>query len=447
MKKLVTVIVAIGMLGIGAFILKDTVSISPIETQKVVHPSEDVVNQFGQLSVNGFTWISEDVHWLGNDTIEFSGKRTSEESVFYKFDINTLEIQEVSDEKHMDNELVLYEDSDRLLYTDRVHDGLFLKTGENIKALVEDQEFLTSKDFVLSHNHGKVGYLNKSKKTYMTYDVSSGKFSTMAYNKGAFETVKASDQIEFSNDGGFISFEDKTELLTDNRFSILGADSGRFYGKAIKGMNPEFSTDSKTVAFIYNDALKQDYSGAKIGVFILKYKKIIYLDTLLETEILYPELAWSEDGTKIYAITKNHEGQSALTAFNIKDGSRKGIALADTIDINKVKEIEIVNNTAYIVFNTGDLAVVDMESGRYNSYEGLRLLPNDRYLKKINDNTFIVHTENELWSLTNDGHRVLSKYEGQVKGLYLSENNDKLAMLIDNAGHVHIQVSSVSEGL
>lgn len=213
------------------------------------------------------------------------------------------------------------------------------------------------------------------------------------------------------------------------------------------GVNPEFSTDSKTVAFIYNDPLKQDFSAAKIGVFLLKYKKIMYLDTLLETEILFPELAWSEDGTEIYAVTKNQVGQSALTSFNIKDGSRNGIALGDAIEINKVKEIEIVSKTAYIVFNTGDLAVIDMETGRYNSYKGLKLLPSNRYLEKINEDSFIVHTDNELWSLTSVGHRVLSKYTGQVKGLYLSENNDKVAMLIDNAEEVHIQVTTITEGL
>lgn len=447
MKKVVTAIVTLGIIGIGAFIFKDNVLITPIDTHGIVHPSEDVMNQFGQLKVNGFTWISEDVHWLNNSVIEFNGKRATEESIYYNFDINSLEIQEVDVEKHLDNELILYEDSDKILYTDRVLDGLLMKVGEVVTELVSKQVFSTSNDFLLSENSNKIGFLNENRKHYIAYDTKSGKSSVMAYQKGSFESLKSSDVIRFSNDGGFISFEDKSEFFVETKFSIVGADSGRYYGKNIKGMNPTFSTDSKMLAFVYTGEMTQDSIGAKIGLFILKHKKIIYLDTLMVNEILFPELAWSQDANTIYAITKTSDEHTSINEFNIKDGSRKGTVLPVAVDVARVREINIINNQGYIVVNNGDLISVDLDSGRYNLYEGLKQLPNGRYLKKTNANEVIMYTDNELYLLSQEGHRVLSKYEGQVRGLYLTDDNTKVALLIDNEDKIHLQVSTLKDGL
>ncbi len=447
MKRVITAVVTIGLICISIFILKDKVMVSTIERQKVVHPSEDVLNQFGKLTVNGFSWISEDIHWVGDETLTFSGKRTTEKSGSYYFDVNTLEVYEKKSENHLDNEIILYEDNERTVYTDRVHDGLFIKIGDNVKELLPNQPYGKSEELVLSKNKKKLGFLDKEKKRYMTFDTISGKTSTMTYKKGEFESLSSTDQIQLSNDGGFISFEEKYESLTNNNFSILGADSGKYYGKNIKGIRPTFSPDSKKVAFIYTGEINQPQKDRKIGLFVLKFKKIIYLDTLIQDENFYPLLGWSNDSVNIYVITESADKTIKLNIINTKEGSCSAIVLPINHEVTEIKEIKIANNHAYIVMNDGILVSVDLDSGRYNFYDGLQIMPNDSYLHQISEEDFLVYTNNEVWVISNTGHVLVSNYEGDVRGIYLTANNTKVALLIENNDQIYLQVNTIARTL
>jgi len=410
MKKGITAIAIVGVILFGAVVFRDEVNIAVLETEQDVHPSEDVVNQFGQLTINGFQWLSEDVRWLDENRVLFTGRRSDEEPLQYVFDSTTLEIDIIESA---------------------------IESESTFESLVE-----TDSKVVISHNEDKIGYLDGALNSFVAYDVSSDRNATMQYKKGLFVDT-ALDRPTFSADGGFITFEEMSVNYHERKFSILGGDSGRFYGKDIKGMTPVFSPDSKTVGFIYAGQTEQTSNDAKIGLFILKYKKIIYLDTLLEGEELYPNLAWSDDSEYLYAVTKKENTVYQVNRHDVKSGGRNGIVIDLEFDAGQIREMKWHNGQLYIVFDNKQLCVLDIDSGRYNLYGPLLKHTDGQYLHEIASGELLVILSGEVMAINGESNRIVGTYDGELLDINTSTGDGRLLMLYREAEEMKLRISDI----
>ncbi len=410
MKKGITAIAIVGVILFGAVVFRDEVNITVLETEQDVHPSEDVVNQFGQLTINGFQWLSEDVRWLDENRVLFSGRRSTEESLHYVFDSSTLEIDIIEST---------------------------IESESTLDSLVE-----TDAKLFISGNEDKIGYLDETSNSFVAYDVSSDRKATMQYKKGVFEDV-AVDQPMFSADGGFITFEEKSVNYHERKFSILGGDSGRFYGKDIKGMTPVFSPDSKTVGFIYTGQTEGPNNDAKIGLFILKYKKIIYLDTLLEGVELYPNLAWSNDSEYLYAVTKKEHTVYQVNRHDVQNGGRDGIVIDLEFDAGQIREMKWHNGQLYIVFDNKQLCVLDTDSGRYNLLGTLLKHPDGQYLQEIATGELLVILSGKVMAINGESNRIVGTYDGELVDINMSTGDERLLMLYREAEEMKLRISDI----
>jgi hypothetical protein len=414
MKRIATGVMVAAVIIIGVNVLKDEVDVIEHYVEDSIHPSENVVNHFGQLSVNNFDWISNDVKWLGEDLVTFSAKSGDEDPLRYSFNTSTLEIVEIPKVKD---------------------EGL----ASNSNLLLEEGKVTYSSD-----NGDKIGYLDTEKKTFIAYDVSSEKKANIQYHQGQLETLE-NIKITFSDDGGFVSFSEENTSLSESHFSVLGADSGRYYGKEIKGIAPEFSPNSKLLAFLYSGSMQSDFSGGKVGLFVLKYKKIIYLDSFLAGEEVFPTLTWSQDNKKIYVVTRNKENQLLLNEIDVEKGSRTGIAFESSKKATSIQELLINEDHAYLVFDKGRMCQIDLESGRYNFREGLLKFDDGSHLKRLLSGKLLVFSEDALCLLSADAYKIIAEFSAGVQDLYLSEDESKVCLLLEKDNEMVLRVAEIPQ--
>jgi hypothetical protein len=414
MKRFTIGVMVVVVTIVGVNVLKDEVDVIEHYVEDQVHPSENVVNHFGQLSVNGFDWISNDVKWLEEDLLTFSAKKGNEDPIRYGFNTSTLEVVEMpmSEEEVLDPLSSMDFDKGNVTYT--------------------------------SANGDKIGYLDAENKSFVAYDVSSDKKTSIQYHKGALDSL-ANMKIAFSDDGGFVSFSEEMTVISESRFSLLGADSGRYYGKEIKGIVPVFSPNSKLVAFIYSGDMQSELSAGKIGLFVLKYKKIVYLDSLLVDEEVFPTLAWSGDSKKIYVVTRNTNNQLLLNEIDVEKGSRKGFAFETSKKVSSLEEIFINGAHAYLVFDKGRMGQIDLLSGRYNFREGLLKFDDGTHLKALSSGKLLTFSKDALCLLSANGYKIIAEYSGRVQDIYLSENESKVCLLLEKDDGMMLQVAEITQ--
>jgi len=426
MKKIAVVVLIVGILLVGICILRDKVEVINHELKEMVHPSEDVVNHFGQLSVNGFEWLADDIRWIDESTIHFQGRRDGQDSLSYTFDTTTLELVEViSDSKD-----------------DAINTLAFLE-GQSSK-MPSIEKFSSDDAIIVSKNEDKIGFLDHELATYRTYDVSSGKYRTMQFQQGRIENLDALE-IKLSDDGGFISFSEENADLKKSVFSIVGADSGRYYGKDIKGIGPVFSPNSKTLAFIYSGDLQNDYIGGKIGLFILKHKKIVYLDSLLSNEIVMPYIAWSEDNEYLYFVSEDDKSFYMLNELNVQTGEREGHVLESLVRGQDLGELIIHDGLAYMFFDKGTLLTLDLKNGRSDRYEDLLKFDNESYTKQLMSKKMLVYSEDALCLLSSNGYKIIAEYDGVVQDIYLSGDESKVCLSLKDGDKRSLRISEITE--
>ncbi|MBN2899166.1 MAG: hypothetical protein JXO44_10375 [Clostridia bacterium] len=440
MKKISIAATAIAVLVISGFAMRDNVEKVLVSSDHYVAPSEDVINQFGQLSISGFEWISEDVSWLDDSTVRFEGRRNAEEKQYYTFNTSTLEIKALGT-AGAEKGLRLYEGEATELMMEKAQ--LSVLSNEEHTAIATSEAFFEGDDILVSGNEDKVGYFNRADQLLVNYDVSSHKKTSINL---PFEKVASLKDVgmRFSYDGGFLTLEADGESISDKRFFILGADSGKYYGKDIKGIVPRFSPNSKLVAFIYNGEMDDNGYGGKVGVFVLKHKKIIYLDSLLPSEKICPVLSWAEDSNAIYGVTTGETADYMFNKFDVVTGTRSGLVFKGVDYDQVISEIVINQGIAYILFEKGTLCILNTENGRYSLQDGLLHFADGSRMKKLNSGDYLVFTDSELHYLTNDGYRLLCSYQASVKGVYLSPNENSVCLLLENHDTAYLQVVEVA---
>jgi hypothetical protein len=437
-KKIVGLMVAL-LVVVGIFIFKDEVEVETFETQVYVEPSEDVINQFGQLSVLGYDWISENIQWIDEDMLKFEGRRSGEQAL-YQLNIKSLALSKLNDDVRNGNKLIYKGDGIKVFEKSDDSNLYVYEDGEE-RLVANKGSFDLNALFLVSDNEDKLGYYDPSASSVVAYDVSSLKYRKLSYEGESDDVRTISD---FSPDGGFISFSERAVAPFESRFSILGADSGKVYGKEIKGIEPTFDPNSKTVAFIYSGEMDDHYGGGKIGLFRLKNKKITYLDTLMLGENILPRLGWSSDSSHIYAVTKTQEETYMFNAFNVQSGSRRSLVFEGG-NYKYIDEIVVDQDMAYIVFEHGNLCELDMKSGRYNWTSGLLKFDGGAHIRQLNSGDYLIFTDTELRVLTGSGYRLIASYEGSVKGIYMSPNQDSICFLLESGEEIFLRVADLIE--
>lgn len=439
MRRSVTFAMIAVLILLMFIVFRDKIEIESVSTDEYVAPSEDVVNQFGQLSVLGYEWLSEAVHWIDEEHLEFEGRRFNTEKAVYGLNTKTLELSTLVD-RDVNRNTPLYNGESIQLYKGHLDDGLYVCEGGQEKIIATSQTYDDKGFFRVSANEDKVALYNPSESLIQAYDVSSHKFTKLQY--------PCDDRIDldavFSDDGGFITFAQSMIRPSESIFQIVGADSGRFYGKNIKGISPIFSPNSKTLAFIYAGDMDEHYNGGKIGLFVLKHKKIVYLDTLMNYERIFPILSWSEDSNDIYGVTQISDDSYMFNAFDVTSGTRKSLVLQGKAH-TEVSEILVRDNKAYIVFDKGVLCTLDIETGRYNFTEGVLRFDNGSHIMKIKSDNYLVFTDSELHLLTPKGYRLISSYDAAVKGIYLSPEESSVCLLLKDKANMFLKIAKIDE--
>lgn len=443
MKKISAGILILVVLILAVVLLKDSVEVTKLNYEDISKPSEAVTNQFGELKINGFKWISTDVHWSENDTVVFYGTKSDAEPIYYAFDTNTLELGELLLPYHDQPDKIIYEDETLFLYLDD-EGKVMLKNDQTPIEVIGAGRYNRQSPLLISENRDKIGYIDSEDKTFKSYDVSSKKTKSMKYLKGEFDDWLTVHDGRFSNDGGFISFSQKNLEDSVVRFSILGADSGKYYGESVMGVSPTFSPDSKTVGFIYSNE-KNETRDYKIGLFKLKYKKISYLDTLIKGEHLFPTLTWDESSKYLYSFIKGLDNNYRLKEINVQTGKIKELSLTVATEIEKIQKSEVFNGYAYIVMNDDLLCAIELDTGRYNLYEGIETLSTKAYYDKLSSGDLLMLVADELWCLGKDGYRVLMDYDGRVLDIITSPDELKVAMLVEKEDEHVLKVTNLSQ--
>lgn len=445
MKKIAVAFLVITLVGTGYFLLKDEVKKTVVEADQVLHPSEDVVNHFGQLRVNGYEWIEEDVHWLGEGTFLFYGRHSTEDAVTYKFDTNDLSLVEYAKTLHRKDISLLYESHKSILYIDEEKGSLNIYANNKNQVLTEDTSLTKDTVPCISKNEEKLAFSNKALNQLTVIDVESSRRKSIDLTHKYVDEKDLIASTSFSHDGGFLSIKSGHDHLYENTFSVYGGDSGRAYGQDIIGIAPIFSPDSKTLAFIYSGDMKNGYSHGKIGLFTLKNKKINYLDSLVEGESIYPYLSWSDDSHSLYGLLKIADKTYRLVELDVLSGKQTGIAISIDHDIRLIDDISVVGNRTYITFNKGKLCIIDNESGRYTLYKGLLPVEGDHYISVLTDGRVLVHFKNQLKLLDGDSESNIMTYHGEMVKVFLSPEQNNLCLLVSNEGKMYLQVTSMAK--
>lgn len=439
MRRTVTIAMIVVLTLLVVLVFKDKVEVETVSTEQYVAPSEDVMNHFGQLSVLGYEWLSESVRWIDEEYLEFEGRRSDAEKAFYGLNTKTLELSTLA-ESDANLNAPLYDGDSINLYKGHLDDALYIYEDGQESMIAESQIYDDEALFIVSTNEDKVGFYNPSKAMIVAYDVSSHKFTELQYK---YDSHEDGDAI-FSADGGFITFAQRRVQPSESIFQIMGADSGRYYGKNIKGISPTFSPNSKTLAFIYTGDMDERYNGGKVGLFVLKHKKIVYLDTLMSHEKIFPILSWSEDSNIIYGVTQTSEESYMFNAFDVTSGTRKSLVFQDTAHTG-VSEILVHENKAYIVFDKGVLCTLDLETGRYNFTNGLLKFEAGSHIMKLKSGNHLVFTDSELHLLTPNGYRLISSYDASVKRICLSPEEKSVCLILDDGSNMFLKIAEIDK--
>ena len=437
-KKIVGLMVAL-LVVVGIVIFKDEVEVETVETQVYLEPSEDVMNQFGQLSVLGYDWISENIQWIDEDMLTFEGRRSGEQAL-YQLNIKSLALSKLNDGVRSSNKSI-YKGNAIKVFEKSDDSNLYVYEDGEERFVANKGSYDLNSLFIVSENEDKLGYYDPDASSVVAYDVSSQKYRIMSYK---VESDDAKTITAFSPDGGFISFSKRAAEPFKSRFSILGADSGKVYGKEIKGIEPTFAPNSKTVAFIYSGEMDENYGGGKIGLFRLKNKKNTYLDTLMLGENILPRLGWSSDSSYIYAVTKTQDDTYMFNAFNVQSGSRQSLVFQGG-NHKYIDEIIVDEDLAYIVFDHGDLCKLDLKSGCYNWTSGLLKFDGGAHIKKLNSGDYLIFTDKELRVLTGQGYRLIASYDGSIRGIYMSPKQDSICFLLESGEEKILRVADLIE--
>lgn len=441
MKKIAVVFLIIAVTGLGYVFLKDEVEKTIVETNHTVHPSEDVVNQFGQLRVNGYEWIEKDIHWLDEETILFYGRHSTEDAITYKLNINDLSLQEYTQALHRKDLSLLYESHQVILYIDKEKKSLNLYKNNDHKVLLENTSLTKEAVPLIAENEKKLAIGLDSLDKLIVVDLDSGRKKSIALDHVYTDEKDLITATSFSADGGFLSIKNEHDHLYENRFSIYGGDSGRVYGQNIVGLSPVFSPNSKTLAFIYSGEMKTNYEQGKIGLFVLKHKKITYLDSLIKGEKIYPYLSWSDDSQYLYGLVKMSDEAYKMIKIDVLSGKQTGIAFSVDTPIRQVDDLLIRGEKVYIAFNKGDLCVIDNKSGRYTFYKDLLPVEGNQYLKTLKNGCILVHFRRQLKLLDAHFESNVMTYDGELVKVFLSPDQGSLCVLYSNNRQMTLQVS------
>ena len=445
MKKIAAVFLVMTLAGLGYFLLKDEVEKTIVEADHVVHPSEDVVNQFGQLRVNGYEWIEKDVHWLDEGAFLFYGRHSTEDAVTYKLDTNDLSLEEYAKDLHRKDVSLLYESHDSIVYIDEEKGSLNVYAHNDNKVLSETTSLTKEAIPSVSRNEEKLAFANEALDKVTVIDIGSGRKKSIDLTEAYEDEEALMTATIFSDDGGFLSIEKDHDHLYENTFSVYGGDSGRVYGQDIIGLSPIFSPDSKTLAFIYSGDMKNGYEHGKIGLFVLKYKKITYLDSLVEGQSIYPYLSWSADSQYLHGLVKTADKTYKLVKIDVLSGKQNAIAFSIGQDIRQIDDMAVIGNKTYIAFNKGNLCVVDNESGRYTLYKGLLPVAEDKYLSVLKDARVLVHFKGQLKILDANTESNVMTYDGELVEVFLSPEETSLCILLSNENQMILQVTTMTK--
>ncbi len=440
---LIIALVLLGKIALSVFEESKNIVEKDVKVYEV--SQEDIISSGREILIKSFTEEILSLQWISEDELLIEGTIDSKDDL-YLFDMANKELTKykgeiTTEEKDYGDYVFIKEIPD---YGDLCSLGntIGILNASDFKEIASDASFNNEIKLVLSDDLSKMVYYHNKNNSLVTYSFKKDFYITIKKDVAESVLEEFDESIKISPEGGYVSVENRKDLIEDSTFDIYGADSGKTYAQSVMGIKLSWAPDDSRVCFYYTKETRKvkdesdilNVVSKRVGYYNVEKKELDYVDSNVSNDNMISEIYWSSDSERFTSLLGDRldTGEITITAaleFNFEMNQFREIKLKEKENITANAKLDLIDyDNEYILVvdskESYEIKKIQKDTSEIKEFKDLSMMTinDERYAYYYKDSDALVTANLNLITLTKANFEGFIHLEGNNYVVYPSKD-------------------------